>query len=349
MENMNMSVTARRNNNFRPYISILTCVSAVAVVSMHVNNAYWTFREGHAWFLNVFIEKSFNWAVPIFFMISGATLIGYSQRYSHRLYMKKRVQRALIPFISWSIIALVFSLFFVKSVAFGHSLAYYINLVLTNSVPNFTIYWFFPPLFAVYLCIPVLSAVPDQSRINAFCWLIAYSVVIDVARVICSQFGVYFSSALDNPMLGGWLIYPLLGYVLSRIDIKRMWRIVIYLLGAASLLFSYISTIFFSLLNGKITSPWSGGSDLPRVLCACAVFVAFRYGCEKLSVKVILKGAEGRIKKISSLAFGIYLTHKFIIVLLQNAFNINMEKWWIPLLGSPVVFFVSCFSYFYFE
>ena len=74
------------------YISVLNCVSCVAVVLLHTNGIFWSHPSGELWISANFIETYFYWAVPIFFMISGATLMDYRERYTTAEFYKNRIK-----------------------------------------------------------------------------------------------------------------------------------------------------------------------------------------------------------------------------------------------------------------
>ena len=58
------------------YIQNLSVLSAFAVVALHVNGEFWNFSYGRYWITSNIIESLFYFAVPIFFMITGVTLVG---------------------------------------------------------------------------------------------------------------------------------------------------------------------------------------------------------------------------------------------------------------------------------
>ncbi len=64
------------------YIQNLSVLSAFAVVALHVNGEFWNFSYGRYWITSNIIESLFYFAVPIFFMITGVTLVDYNERYS---------------------------------------------------------------------------------------------------------------------------------------------------------------------------------------------------------------------------------------------------------------------------
>jgi len=76
------------------YINVLAVVSALAVVFLHANGCFWKFSYENYWFSANIIESLFYFAVPCFFMISGATLLDYNERYDTKIYFVKRVKKA---------------------------------------------------------------------------------------------------------------------------------------------------------------------------------------------------------------------------------------------------------------
>ena len=82
------------------YLSFLSVVACLAVVFLHTNGCFWNFSAtGRYWLTANIIESVFYFAVPVFFMISGATLIDYSERYSTTVFFKKRILKTVIPFV----------------------------------------------------------------------------------------------------------------------------------------------------------------------------------------------------------------------------------------------------------
>lgn len=57
------------------YYDFLNILATVAVVYMHCNGLVHTYSDTWAWRQALIIEVLCYWAVPVFFMLSGATLI----------------------------------------------------------------------------------------------------------------------------------------------------------------------------------------------------------------------------------------------------------------------------------
>lgn len=86
------------------YFDVLNVLACFGVVAMHVNGLTHSFRYSLRWVQALSVDCLFYWAVPVFFMLSGATLLGYRSRYSTRDFLKKRFLRTFVPFLSWSLI-----------------------------------------------------------------------------------------------------------------------------------------------------------------------------------------------------------------------------------------------------
>ena len=90
------------------YLSLMSIISAFAVVMLHTNGCFWSFSTERYWVTANIIESVMYFAVPVFFMITGATLIDYRERYSTKQYVEKRIQKTVVPFLIWSVIGVVY-------------------------------------------------------------------------------------------------------------------------------------------------------------------------------------------------------------------------------------------------
>lgn len=72
------------------YFDVLNIVACIAVLALHHNGiVHWFKVDTNAWKQALIFEVLFYWAVPIFFMLSGATLFNYRDKYSTCLFFKK--------------------------------------------------------------------------------------------------------------------------------------------------------------------------------------------------------------------------------------------------------------------
>ena len=83
------------------YFDILNVIACFCVVCMHCNGWIHKFIKDDLWGARVLVEVVCYFAVPVFFMLSGATLLNYRQRYSTTEFYKKRFIRTVIPYLFW--------------------------------------------------------------------------------------------------------------------------------------------------------------------------------------------------------------------------------------------------------
>lgn len=324
-----MSSSSKKLN----YIDILNVLAAFAVIAMHVNLAYWNFRPAPSWVINTVIVKSLEWAVQVFYMITGATLIGYISRMSTAEYARRRIKHTLIPFFVWSLVILGLDMIVFGYVPFGNAPTYYMNLIFNTELPMGNAYWFFIPLFSIYLAIPVVTLIPEDKRIKAFSYLIFAYLLIKCAGEMLALFEINANPDLTMPLVGGWLLYPLAGYVLSRREFNKKERTALYAMGIVGWLTMLVGTIVLSFRDGVTVHAFSAGTDWPKAVQAAAVFVFIKQFAGNHP-----KIAELRFWRwCSGLTFGTYLVHMVVIQAVLTIFNINNASWWWSISGIPIV------------
>ena len=84
------SIEDRLKNSRIIYLDILNIIACIAVLYLHCNGGVHSFSNTRLWKECLIIEVLCYFAVPIFVMLSGATLLRYRERYSTKIYFYKR-------------------------------------------------------------------------------------------------------------------------------------------------------------------------------------------------------------------------------------------------------------------
>lgn len=301
-------MTAASHNTYNRvlYFDVLNVIACFGVVAMHFNGLTHAYSLTWDWVQAFSIDCLFYWAVPVFFMLSGATLIDYPDKYSTKEFFKKRFTRIFIPFLMWSVIALIWKTLTgqIEPPAGPRSL---ISLIFNTQIID--IYWFFIPLFIVYLCIPVLARLRHDR--TTLWYMVLVGVLINILFPFLSEMcGVTWNQSAQFPLASGYLIYAILGYLLYHQVLNRSTRFVIYILGVVGLLFRFIHTIASSALSGSFVQTSWGYENLPCFIESVAVFVLFSqirwdklFNSEKRTVF---------LSKVAGCSFGVYLIHMIV-------------------------------------
>ena len=266
------------------YISLLSVLAAIGVAMMHTNGCYWEFSATEEyWKTANIIEGILYFSVPVFFMITGATLIDYRKRYSTKHYFIKRIQKTVIPFIAWSLIGLLFRLYYLNDIRPEDvNFVFILNGInKTNIVAS--VYWFFPALFSIYLFIPILNAIEENRRKKTFFYIAIMGLMFNSFLPFVFRFIGFDSLSIKFIAGTGYLFYPVIGYLISESDIKKWMRITIYFGGIGGILLKILGTYYDSISIGKVSNIYSGYENVPAVLYSMAVFLFFKQICKGIS------------------------------------------------------------------
>ena len=249
----------------KDYISFLNVVSTLAVVFLHTNGCFWQFSNSRYWLTANIIESIFYFAVPLFFMISGVTLINYHKKYDTRTFFKKRFMKTVLPFLVWSIIALLYRIYYSKTIMLSQlNFKFVFNGIFGTSF--LSIYWFFIPLFIIYLIIPILSAIDEKKQDKVFWYIIIVSFILNSALPLINNI---FKLDLNLPikLIVGteYVMYVLLGYLLDKKELSKKNKIIIYILGLIGLLVHIIMTYNLSIEANKIITLYKGYNNVPAL------------------------------------------------------------------------------------
>jgi surface polysaccharide O-acyltransferase-like enzyme len=267
------------------------------------------FSNTLAWKEALLVETIAFWAVPIFFMLTGATLLKYREKYDTKTFFKKRVLKTFIPFIAWSLIMFLWR-YLVNPSSLGElSPVEVVNIFLNNKM--LLVYWFFFPLFAVYLCIPVLSLLITHRKILWYMVCLSF-LTYSVFPVLSQIVGIQWNFNLSFPLTGGaYVTFAILGYLLSTENLNLPIRISLYFSGFVCVLIRYFYTYFQSIKEGVTNTLFFNYNHFTSVLLAVAVFVFFKHTNWDFLFNREWLGKL--LRTMGSCSFGIYLIHMFVI------------------------------------
>ena len=296
----------------KPYITVLSVVACLAVVLIHTDcYNFWNFDDSNTWVVANIVESLCYFAVPVFFMITGANLIDYPQRYDNKTYATKRLLRTVVPLAIWLVIALLVNWLLDPHYYDDYTLSQLINFIFNPPRGGMTMaYWFFFYLFAIYLAIPLFAAVPDDKKQKVFGYLIVAGLALNFALpLLCNLIEVDYNSAIALPACGGYLVYPLIGYYLDHYTLNRKGKITIYVLGVVGLLTLIVGTHVLSFNAGYIDDVLRDYHNVPAALYGTAVFLAFQdLGRTKFGNFLFRC-----VKPLGECTLGVFLLHALII------------------------------------
>lgn len=336
---MENKCVSKENNKRIVYYDILNVLAIIAVVALHCNGIVHNFSTNYkrAWMTSLIVECICYWAVPIFLMLSGATLMKYREKYNTKTFFKKRLLKVMIPLLFWAIIMIIWKYKIGQLKIQDFSVKTLLNIFFANKEEP--TYYFMFWILGIYLTMPVLSVFANEKYRNV-CWYTVATIFIthSILPIVLKLFKITYNTSLSI-QLGQYLIFVLLGYLLSTQSIKKKYRIISYILGILSVLFRYFMTYYWTTSNNTLNKTLFGYAQFHSVLLACAVFIFIK----QIDFKNLIKSDKIKrcISNIASCSFGIYLIHKIVMYYQIHIFSINVYSWEWRTIGIITTYIIS--------
>lgn len=86
------------------YIDFMNIYACFSVICMHCSGSVFEYgmTENRLFLLCLFVQMIAHPAIPVFFMITGTTLLEYRKKYDTKTFFRKRVMRTVFPFVFWT-------------------------------------------------------------------------------------------------------------------------------------------------------------------------------------------------------------------------------------------------------
>lgn len=322
------------------YLDILNILAIIAVIAMHCNGIVHGNPMIKAWNTSLAIECLAYFAVPVFFMISGANLMKYRERYTTKEFYLKRMTKVLVPFIFWAIVMFLWKIFVIHSIKIEsvNSLVKLINAFFSNTEEP--TYYFMFEILGIYLIMPLLSLL-TKKEYHKTLWLIVATYFIFNATIpnLLTLVGIRWNSSFGVP-IGGYVMYAIIGYLLSETCITKKQKNIIYIGAILGLCYRYVTTFVLSKNAMRVIKTTWGYTSWHCILLSMAVFIFVK------DLKILDKIKDNDkikniIAKIAGCSFGVYLIHIIIKYYYVAIFNINVLSWHFRTLGIIAIYVIS--------
>ncbi len=328
------------------YLDYLRIAATFCVVVLHISGQNWytTSVNSFEWNVLNFYDSIVRWVVPIFVMISGALFLDNEKELSVNKLFSKNIFRITTALIFWSsfyaldegIQGANFSSFFISLLEVNYHL------------------WFLIMLIGLYITVPIFRKITESSQLTKYFLIVSLIFTflipnllnllslleISVAGKAFEAIQVSFSE-MNFHLTLGYTSYFVLGYFLSKVDLNRKLRIVIYIFGIIGFITTILLTAGFSSKMQIAYGEFYSNFSLNVLLESISIFVFARYELTKIFSLVKYKNV---VLKTSKYSFGIFLVHALVIEIMIIILGINNLSF-NPIFSIPVlslaVFLVS--------
>ncbi|WP_102337370.1 acyltransferase [Collinsella provencensis] len=306
------------------YMDVLSILSCMAVVYLHCSTVVYVNQGDLLWFFSIIVQSLFCFAVPVFFMISGANLIGYRKKYDTKTFLIKRLKRVAIPLVGFSALYYLLSCFapgFFGLPARELSISGFVAGLFTNSICD--VYWFLYAILALYFVTPLLSLAADDKGLLRY--LLIVSFISTAAIPLVNRFAP-IHTLLDLfvvPYLSGSIFLYLLGYYIERyVEITRKIRLgaigVAIICFAIMAVMTYKTNVSHTVISGNFAEFDNFYINVYNIFCStysCAVFCLAKDAESRMRDVSAFGGKAFRL--LSSVPFYVYLIHMLVIHMLD--------------------------------
>jgi len=321
------------NKNHRIfYLDFIRVIAIFLVIFIHVSAIDTMKNIGTGqWQITKILNYFAHISVPVFFMISGSLLLNSKKTTSLSYTWKQRIPRVTIPFIMWSIISPIVVGIYAHSLSF-HNVMSAVKTILNH--PTSPTLWFMYPLIGVYILSPVIKTFVQNATIGMLVyvtgiWLVTCSLLPSLAVLLPKdlQTVLELSPIANFLLIGGFVGYFILGYLLTKVKIENTNNIVLILIffifGIGGNLVSTAVPQIYDANNGYyVTSIF-----IP--IMSVAAFVLLQKWGNRIKSPTTFKVFEF----LSPLVFGIYLIHNLLILYVEPWFMNH-----VPINGLAAMF-----------
>lgn len=325
-------------NNFRQstqYFNTLRALATLGVIIIHISSPLVNMTYGKNmpyWWIGNVVDSAVRFAVPLFLMLSGATMLGKEYKLSD--FYKKRFTRVFIPFVFWLLAYWVYRWFMLKPAAqptdFQSILKWAADLFLKEGVSKHL--WYVYMIVFIYLALPFLGKLLRNLRQSTvltllLCWLFFVFQTREFPLNLYSWSGDYGSKLLGYFQHTGYLV---LGYYLSRVNFNfKNTGLVAGIVFVMSVLISAFGTYLLSSQNHHLNLTMYSYMNLNTILQSVALFIWVK------DIQINNKIALWIENTISDYSYGIYLVHIMIIgILFRNGIYWSFAH---PVISLPVL------------
>ncbi|MDD6275437.1 MAG: acyltransferase family protein [Clostridia bacterium] len=317
------------------YRDLLRIISALAVVCIHVCSNSGMNEYSSQWnALNVYDTLS-RFSVPVFFMISGSFLLDLNRPQPLSKIYKNKIPRMAIAYIFWFVVYTLWrTTVKIKSgeLTIESVLSSPIKFIDNAITENFHMWFIFAIIF-LYAATPIVRKLCEDIKTERyFIILSCIPLFYNLLTIFISPPSLqYVFENLSMNLVMGYTVYFVVGHYAATYDINKKRRIIIYILAAVSLVFTAVYAWHLKITDRSTETVYK--YLLPNIFFpSLAIFLLFKYGFSKVQFS---DRAIKIISGVSSLTFGIYLSHMLVVYAL-NLLNINVLSF-NTVISAPVL------------
>jgi surface polysaccharide O-acyltransferase-like enzyme len=319
----------------KQWLDTLRALAMLGVIIIHVSSPLVKMAYGKNmpfWWIGNIADSAVRYAVPLFLMLSGATLLIKDYKLSE--YYKRRFLRVLVPFLFWMIAYWVYRWWTLIPKNQPHELhsvlQWAMNLFLNEGISKH--FWYIYMIVFIYLFVPFMGKGLRKLSSNRIlyllvCWIILTFALKTVPLNMYNWSGGYAAKLLGYFLYSGYLV---LGYYLGILMYNPTWlRRLALSVFIISILAASVGTYYLSTIAHRLDLSIYGYLSVNTIIQSAAIFLWLK------DTEIKNKYLSKIQFTISNYSYGIYLVHIMVIgIFFNNGIFWTMAH---PLISIPLV------------
>jgi len=305
-------------------------------------------KENPQWIIVCLYNCLTRFGVPMFVLLSGTFILNPSKEFSFKKLFRHNILRLTTAFIFWSSVNAFLNIYLYKK----NTLSEFFRLFFVGE----EYLWFIFMIIGCYLIAPILRLFSDNVVISRYFLALClfWGSFIPTLRNIFSAFKLKEARDELDTWTQRWhyhftlefVGYFVAGYhIVKHVTIQSpLIRLFLYLLALGDVAFySYLTyRLEDQSFSGKYSKEFRDSYTITIVFYTIVLFIFFKQEIGRIKFS---KCAIKLISKLSSLTFGVYLSHMIIKKLIIVYGNINPLHFrnyvhYSPALGCPILWVI---------
>ena len=316
------------------WLDSLRSLAILGVILIHISSSIINFsfnKNMENWWVGNFLMSVTRFAVPMFLLLSGATLLG--REYNLKEFYRKRLMRVVVPFLFWIIVYFFFRYFTLPTKnppnGFTNILVWAGHLFVSEGVSKH--FWYIYMIVFIYLFVPLLTKITKLIPVKYFSFLL---IIWFLVASYCTRFPANMYLFTDLGRIVKYFLY--MGYLFvgwyltSHISTNKKVKISAFIVFLFSVVYAMF-TVYFKSVDAKSTDQSIYNyMSYNTIIQAVSLFILIKDTTLKNKI------SDFFIKEISNYSFGIYLVHIMIIgILADHGVFWTMAN---PMISIPIIF-----------
>ncbi len=326
-----MNTTAGRT----VHLDILKLISCLGVIVIHVSGqgVVQFSSDSFEWLSCTLWDSLARFAVPVFFMCTGALMLRPERELTVRTIYKKYFLRILWILLFWAWAYYIFTVLGQYVMMGWYEPHGFLNSIRETLRFNHHLHlYYLQILLLVYAVLPILRVFTRASTEKEQNYAVLIWLILGIALPLLRK---YYPMKWFGGMIGDYAInmtwsaigYALLGWIMNTRPIKPSSLPKYWLAFAAGLVITCGGTVLFSRLSQSVNLDFMEGMSPGPALMSIGIFGAVR-------IHASGKSSTPRLYRLVKASFCVYLIHHFFIMVFRYVgFDVTLFA---PILEIPV-------------